>query len=1277
MDFRLLGPLEVRDDDRVLTLGAAKQRALLTTLLLHANEVVSADRLIEELWGDERPPTAENTLQAYVSRLRKALGGNRIRTSPPGYVTEVEPEELDVARFEHLAREGKQALARGEASLALNVLQQALALWRGKPLAELSHSSSVQIEIARLEEEHLSTLEDRLEAELAVGRHAETIGELTALSAQHPLRERLREQLMLALYRAGRQADALEVYRQTREFFVEELGLEPSRKLQQLQSDILIHDPSLETPGGAKRRATANYLGLGRPPADVMNSGGEQDAFTHPAWAIRRRVTVLCASVRETVALDPEVLITLNSRAVSILTSCIERHGGTMEQRRPQALIGVFGIPVAHEDDVFRAARAARDAVVEIEELNRKLEANSQARLKASIAIDTGEVLTSGHHVEGSVIGHTFDLLGAANGEKVLLGSAARRLLGEASSDRAEERNSWRLSDVSENRESIPRNFASPLVGRVPEMSHLREAYEAVKRERICRLVTVVGPAGIGKSRLVKELIRTRRAEATVLTGRCLSYGQGITLWPLVEIVREAAGDTTEEAIATLLGNSREGGRIAEHLATAFGSVRTAGAVEGTSAAFGRFVELIATRRPLIMTIEDIHWAEPTLLELIQDIVDSSRGAPILMLCLARPELVEKDPSWRRTRYNSSLLQLEPLAPAAADALIGSLPNHVRLAAAKRRAIRDAAEGNPLFIEQMGAHAKEGMGGRVDVPVTLHGLLAARLDGLAAEERALVERAAVIGREFWVGALLPLWREHCEHELETLLRSLTLKEFIEPTESAFVSEKAFRFRHGLIRETAYAGIPKAMRGSLHEICGNWLEESIGKYSHETEELVGYHLEHAYLNRAEIGAPGERDKETATRAAKHLSAAARRALARSDLPAAHNLFRRATALLPADHPARPRLLGDWAFVSRERGEVTESYALSEQARAGAHHQRDMVLEKRLALNQLRARMNFDASITVDEFVRESAVILGELKRIGERGEAARAKAYVAWGLNLQGQALQAEELLAIVMKDAEELGDVELRNSALVLRFGTWLYGPMPIDHALASCRSVRKNETSLRVEANALRTCGLLRAMQGEFEEARSLLNQGREIFDELGLSVISAASREVDGVVELLAGDATAAERTLRTGVSELRELQETMWLAGTAAVLAQAVFEQGRYREALELTRVSEANSNHDVAAPVHWLGVRAKVFAAFGHSAMAEELAKLAVRIADGTDFVDLCGEARMELAAVRILCGNLAEARRSIHQATLRFGVKGNLVSAARARSAALIGDGPVR
>jgi len=501
MEFGILGPLEVSDGDRLLRLSGARQKALLALLLLHANEVVSSDRLIDELWGEEPPEKAANALQARVSQLRKALGrsgSEALVTRAPGYPLEVGPGELDVERFVRLAGEGRQALAQGDAAGAAATLGAALALWRGPALADFTYEPFGQGEIARLEEARLAALEERLEADLALGRHGELAGELEALVAAHPLRERLRGQLMLALYRSGRQAEALEAYQETRRVLVEELGIEPSPPLRELHAAILNQDAGLERTAEPK-------------PPRAEPSAPTLPVTLGPAREVRKTVTVLVSDRGRLLgqAPDPEAHRRAAELHLETVSPGLERHGGAVHGLHGQQVLAVFGIPLAHEDDALRAVRAA----VELGDAS-------------AIGVATGEVLAgeavSGQAVvTGEAVGVAARLAQAAATGEILIDEATRRLVRDAvhvdPADVAPDGSVWRLCELETGAPAFVRHFETPLVGRERELAQVLQSFARAVEERTSCLFTLFGPAGIGKSRLAQELAAALAEEATVL----------------------------------------------------------------------------------------------------------------------------------------------------------------------------------------------------------------------------------------------------------------------------------------------------------------------------------------------------------------------------------------------------------------------------------------------------------------------------------------------------------------------------------------------------------------------------------------------------------------------------------------------------------------------------------------------------------------------------------------------------------------------------------------
>ena len=552
MEVRLLGPLELADGGRSIAYGGARQRAVLALLVLHANQVVASERVLMELWGEDAPPGAANALQAAVSRLRRALPQGRLVTRPPGYLFRAVPDEVDLSRFERLLVQGRQALADGAAAEAADTLAEALALWRGPALADFRYEPFAQAEIARLEELRLVCVEERVEADLALGAGAELVGELQRLVAEQPLRERLRGQLMLALYRAGRQAEALEAYREVRELLLEELGLEPAPALGELEGAILRHDPALRTAPAP-------------PPV----------AAAVPA---RKPVTVLCAELEVAsgagTALDPEALRNVLEQAQAILGATLERHGGRLSAVVGRRIVGVFGVPTLHEDDALRAAQAALAAKGALEAEAAALEERGLT-LATRVGLATGEALVGGPEpagFAGDAVGQAEELAQRAAPGEILVGDQTRRLAAAALEVEPAGDGRFRLLAAPIGARPLPVRLDAPLVGRDEELGRLREGLGRAVRDGRPVLATVLGEAGIGKSRLAHELADQAAAEATVLTGRCLPYGDGITFWPLRELVAQAgAPEGTRQELEALLDGEADAARVAEWLAGALG----------------------------------------------------------------------------------------------------------------------------------------------------------------------------------------------------------------------------------------------------------------------------------------------------------------------------------------------------------------------------------------------------------------------------------------------------------------------------------------------------------------------------------------------------------------------------------------------------------------------------------------------------------------------------------------------------------------------------------
>ena len=684
MEFRILGPLEVFDDGRSVDVGAAKQRALLAFLLLNANRVVSSDRLIDALWGERAPGTAQKALQVYVSQLRKALGRDRILTRAPGYELRVEPGELDLERFAELVSNQEFA--------------EALRLKRGVALADFAYEPFAQNEIARIEELALACLEQRLDADLAEGRHAALVAELEALVAEHPLRERLRAQLMLALYRSGRQADALDAYQAGRTLLLDELGLEPGAELRELQRQILAHDAALELP-------------------ERLSSPEVEHAVAQPELpAVRRRegrktVTVLTCDVTASGSeLDPESLRRLTARGFDELLPVLEGLGATVERSMGGAVTAIFGIPVVHEDDALRAARAAVEMRDRLETLTDDLVAQWGSALELRVGIGTGEVLVNAGGerplATGQPVQSAIRLQQAASAGELLVDERTLTLV-RVSAEVETRRDHGRLVGVSPLELDAGRRFDSPMVGREREKRRLHDAFEQALGDRSCQLFTIIGAPGVGKSRLVREFVGDVSDDALVARGRCLPYGEGITYWPVREAVRDAAGlddaassDQNLARLAALLEGADDAALVAQRLGEVVGlSDRLSGAEE-TFRAVRTFVEALARRQPLVVVFDDIHWGEPTFLDLVDHVTDWTNDAPILIVCVARPELFDVREQWAGGKANATSVRLEPLSDAESATLLDNLAGPDLEEEARQRVV-ETAGGNPFFVEEM------------------------------------------------------------------------------------------------------------------------------------------------------------------------------------------------------------------------------------------------------------------------------------------------------------------------------------------------------------------------------------------------------------------------------------------------------------------------------------------------------------------------------------------------------------------------------------------------
>jgi tetratricopeptide (TPR) repeat protein len=789
--------------------------------------------------------------------------------------------------------------------------------------------------------------------------------------------------------------------------------------------------------------------------------------------------------------------------------------------------------------------------------------------------------------------------------------------------------------------EGSARHLARPMVGRETELRRLTDAFGQASSGRSCQLFTILGTAGVGKSRLVAEFLGSLD-DVLVVRGRCLPYGEGITYWPVVEVLKQLPPAETDqfaaETVRALAAN--------EQLVSSSDEIAWA---------FRKQLEAVASETPVVCVFDDVHWGEETFLDLVEHVADLSRDASILLLCMARPDLLDRRTGWAGGKVNATSVLLEPLAPEETEQLIESLAH---LDDDLRRRILDAAEGNPLYIEEMVAFVEESGGGEITVPPTIQALLAARLDQLDVSERDLLERGAIEGRVFHRGAVQTL--APGDSQVTMRLTSLVRKEFVRPDRSELPGEDAFRFRHLLVRDAAYNGLPKAARAELHERFADWLVEH-GRDLVELDEILGYHLEQACRYHAELGA--KVDDSLAGEARQRLANAGRRGMRRYDSPAAVNLLQRAVALLPPGEIDRI-LVADLvrAFFEAGRMEDAFGYASDVIARAAAAADQAAELCARIDRETVRTFLEPEgATERLAAIIEEALPVFAE-----SEDDFGLFTAYLGLAQVAHTHARMDAELEAIeqALEYGRRMIDLPFLTEQLTLFAGAArLHGSTPVP-ALLAWLDEQEKQGGRRPGHRMHRAQAL--AMVNRFTEARAILADVRtQLADQGSMTPLALATGFASVQVELLAGESAAAAAFAEEACRLLEEAGDRGWLSSVVGLLAQALYQLDRLEEAAAAAgRSAELGASDDALTQMLWRQVEAKVLARRADPLEAEKLAREAVAIGAETDLLDSLGDAYADLAEVLTLAGRNDEAQVAFREALALYGRKGNLVMAER-------------
>jgi class 3 adenylate cyclase/tetratricopeptide (TPR) repeat protein len=1030
---------------------------------------------------------------------------------------------------------------------------------------------------------------------------------------------------------------------------------------------------------------------------------------------------VFCDVVKSTELereLDPQPMQQLLDRYGEAVRGALAGGGASVGKRHGDGFMAAFGVPELHEDDALRAVRAAAELREALDQLAKEVREQRGLEFHVRLGINTGNVLvrdagTLEEELTGTAVNLAKRFEEAAGAGEILLGEETYRLVADAVKAEAagpvtikgttEPQQVWRLLEVLPDRPGRARRPMAPMVGRAREQELLRHLFERAAAEGTCHLVSVLGSAGVGKSRLVDEFVAGLADQATVLRGHCPAFGDSITLWPMVEVVRQAAGiapdDSAKQArarLGELLGGEERGTLVTQRIAQLLGLGRDTGLPEDTFWAVQRLLETLARRQPLVLVIDDLQWADPILLDGLEHVAEYA-DAPLVLLCMARPdELFARRAHWPGGKANALSFTLSALPEREGEQLVVHLLGGDRVDQAVQAHVSEWAQGFPLLVEELVSSLREegrlqSAGGRWtlaaesgeaaerrarEVPTSIHALLLARLDRLGARGRALVEPAAVVGQQFHLGDIEALSPGASAAELNAGLQELVRQDLIRPDHGPTSaplppnSGPGYRFRHATIKTVAYERLPDDRRAELHERYADWLERETEERRSQFDEIVAHHFYQAYRYTRRLDPGGERTAELARRAGERYAAAGQRAAVRGDTRLVQAWLGRAAPLLPADHAVRLAALPRLAEAQQASGKLTEATrAYQELARSAT-----AVGNEGLALHATVGRLSITAVHDPRLFLREGRdeveLAIAAFDRLGDRLGLAKAwhlLAYLDW---TRGRLTQAEAAAERARVLAREAGDPGWEANAIGMHCLTLYWGPLALEvcerrsrEALAEAE--RSGVASLT--ATAYRVLARVASHRGDLDEARRFVEAASAITREEGSLLPRAVDCISRAMVDMLAGDLPEAEQVLRAGYAQLEEMGGLGPQVNVATLLARVRLLRGLNDDAEEITHTVERLAAPDQAdAQVKWRSIRAIAVARRGEPGEAEQLAREAVSLASKTDQLDSRAEAHVDLAEVLLLGGRGREAEHELERAIALYQQKGNEVGERTAR-----------